>query len=223
MKRVLKAASFAALVLASGLASAANVGITGDIGTTGVGFHLSVPLSDQITFRGGVNYFDYKYSSSTSNVNYDFKLQLNTWDVLVDYAPFDGYFRLTGGLVYNNNQIKATGKPNSNGTYTLNGHVYSASNSGNLDGKVDFRKIAPYLGIGWASPVKYEGWTFSSDIGVLFQGSASTSLSNSNCTAGAATCASLANDVAAENSSLNDKVHNFRAYPVVRVGLGYRF
>lgn len=201
----------------------AQVGVSGDLGTTGLGVHLSVPVQPNLNARFGLNYLNYSYDTNTSNVNYDFKLKLQTFDALLDYFPMDGGFRVSTGLVYNGNKIDAKAKRNSNGTYTLNGTTYSAATAGNINGNIDFRKIAPYLGIGWGNAVKDSGWGFSTDLGVLFQGSPNTSLTNSGCTAPAAVCAQLASDLAAENRSLSDKVHSFRAYPVLRVGVNYRF
>ncbi|MGC2980882.1 hypothetical protein, partial [Enterococcus faecalis] len=84
----------------------------------GTGIHFTVPVAKDLNARFGVNYFDFSHSASTNNVNYDFKLKLNTWDALLDYHPFSSGFRLTGGLIYNANKIDAHAKPNGNGTYT---------------------------------------------------------------------------------------------------------
>lgn len=201
----------------------ADTGISADLGTTGLGLHASIPLQANLNARLGLNYLSYSYSGNTSDVNYDFKLKLQTFDALLDYFPTDSNFRISAGLVYNGNKIDANGKTNSNGTYDLNGTPYNASDIGTLKGNIDFRKMAPYLGIGWGNPVKTAGWGFTSDFGVLFQGSPGTSLSNSECKLDQAQCLILSNDVAAENVKLNDKVHNFRYYPVLRVGASYRF
>jgi len=201
----------------------AQSALSGDLGTTGVGVHLSLPVQGNLNARFGVNYLNYSYNSHTTDVDYDFKLKLRTFDALLDFFPMDGGFRLSAGLVYNGNKIDAHGKPNSNGSYTINGNTYLASTAGTIDGKIDFRKAAPYLGIGWGNPVKQAGWGISGDLGVLLQGSPSTSLLNTDCTAPAPICTRLAGDVATENATLADKAHDFKAYPVLRVGASYRF
>lgn len=224
MKSRLIAAGLVVASVMSISAQAADLGLTGDIGTTGFGLHLSTPLQQNMNTRFGLNYAKYKYSTSTSNVNYDFNLKLNTFDALLDYFPSENEFRVSGGLVYNNNKIDATGLPTASGTYTINGNVYTAANAGQVNGNIDFRKVAPYLGVGWGNAVrKQSGWGFSADVGILFQGSANTSLTNSGCTADAITCAQLGTDVAAENARLSDKADNLRLYPVVRVGASYKF
>lgn len=208
---------------AAGLASAADLGATLSLGTTGIGAHLTVPFQQNLNGRFGLNYLKYDFDGNTSSINYDYKLKLNTVDALVDWYPSASNFRLTGGIVYNNNEITARGVPGAAGTYTIQGNTYSAATIGSVNGNVDFRRIAPYLGIGWGNAVKDKGWSFSSDLGVMFQGKPRSSLTSTGCTAAAAICTRLASDLARENAELADDAKDFRAYPVLRVGVSYKF
>lgn len=89
---------------------------------------------------------------------------------------------------------------------------------------MSFNKIAPYLGIGFGNAVAADKtWGFSTDIGVLIQGSPSTSLSNTGCTASASVCSQIASDVQAENLELKEKVKDFKLLPVVRLAVSYKF
>jgi hypothetical protein len=217
--------ALAVIGLFSAGVQAADIGTSLSIGTTGIGAHLSVPVQDKLNVRFGVNAFDYSYDGSTSDVDYDFKLKMRTVDALLDYHLFGGAFRLSGGVVYNGNKITATGKPVSGTTYTINDRTYTASDVGQLNGNVDFRKLAPYLGMGWGTPIANTkgGFAFTADLGVMFQGSPRTSLNNTGCQADTVFCQQLASDVAAENVRLNEEAKDFKAYPVVRVGISYRF
>lgn len=210
---------------ASMSAAAADFGLSVEAGTTGLGIHAVVPVQKQLNARIGTSLLNYSFDGSTSNVDYDFKLKLKTLDALLDWYPADGAFRFTGGVVYNGNKITANGRPTAAGTYTLNGNTYTAASAGTLNGQVDFRNFAPYLGIGWGNAVAGDkaGFGFNADLGVLFQGSPRTSLANNGCAAPAPVCAQLAADVAAENVRLRDEVKDFKAYPVLRVGVSYRF
>ena len=210
---------------ASMSAAAADFGLSVEAGTTGLGIHAVVPVQKQLNARIGTSLLNYSFDGSTSNVDYDFKLKLKTLDALLDWYPADGAFRFTGGVVYNGNKITANGRPTAAGTYTLNGNTYTAASAGTLNGQVDFRNFAPYLGIGWGNAVAGDkaGFGFNADLGVLFQGSPRTSLANNGCTAPAPVCTQLAADVAAENVRLRDEVKDFKAYPVLRVGVSYRF
>jgi hypothetical protein len=215
------AVGLAAGFFAAGVAQA-EVAVTGSLGTTGLGVHLSVPVQPNVNARFGVNAMNYSYSGNTSNVDYDFKLKLQTFDALLDWFPAGGGFRVSGGAVYNGNKVNATAKSNSTGTYTFNGRTYRATDAGTVNGRIDFRKMAPYLGIGWGNALaKDKGWGFSADLGVLFQGSPRTSLTSSGCTL--PDCSRLQSDIAAENQKLKDEVDSFNAYPVIRIGVSYKF
>lgn len=221
-----KKIALAYLLAGLSIASTANaeVGITGSLGTTGLGAHVSIPIQPQLNARLGINALRYNYDGSTSDLDYDFELKLRTFDALLDYFPQGTGFRLTGGIVFNGNKVDAVGQPTAGGTYTLNGRTYSAASAGTLNGKIDFRNVAPYLGIGWGNAVaKEKGWKLSADLGVMFQGSPRTSLTNVGCTAPAAVCTQLAADVAAENIELEDEADDFKAYPVLRFGASYSF
>ncbi len=203
----------------------AQVDVAGNIGTTGVGFHASMPLRPNLNARFGLGYLGYSYDGSTRDLDYDLKLTANTYDALLDWYPKkDSAFRLTAGLSYNGNKIDVHARPNASGNYTIQGNTYDASSVGNVKGKVNFNKVAPYLGIGWGRPsTKEKGWSVSMDAGVMLHGSPKTSLTSTGCSASAAVCNRFASDVARENTELRDEVSRFKAYPVLRIGLSYKF
>lgn len=221
MKNGLIVCGLVAGMFAAGSAQA-EVGVTGNLGTTGLGVHLSVPVNPSLNARFGVNAFNYSYKGNTSDVDYDFKLKLQTVEALMDWFPGSSQFRLSGGVFYNGNKVDATAKSNASGSFTFNGRTYTAADAGTIDGRIDFRKVAPYLGIGWGNAVaKDKGWGFSADMGVLFQGAPRTSLINNGCTL--PDCRQLSADIAAENRKLEDEVSSFKAYPVIRFGVSYKF
>lgn len=229
MKKTLTALALTAL--ASGLAAAAfaqsqsEIGVTGSVGTTGVGAHATFPITPNVNARLGLGYLGYNYKGSTRDLEYDLDLKTNTYDALLDWYPDkDSAFRITGGVAYNGNKIDVRARPNTSGAYAIQGNLYNAATVGNVTGKVDFNKFAPYLGIGWGRNRKEEkGWSFSTDLGVLFQGSPKTSLAATGCTAPAPVCNQFASDVARENAALADEVSKFKVYPVLRIGLSYKF
>jgi len=219
-KTLIAAAVFACFsqpVLAEG------VGVSAELGTTGVGVHVSVPVFRTLNARFGVNYFDYNTTGSTSDVDYKYKLKLNTIDALADWHPLENGFRLTAGVLWNGNKIEARAKANHGGKYEINGNEYDATDAGDLKGRISFNDIAPYVGIGWGNAPSKKGWSFSGDLGVIFQGSPSVSLKNRNCKLGATECSQLNDDLQVERKKLKDDVDGFQYYPVIRFGVGYRF
>jgi hypothetical protein len=202
----------------------AEIATSMSAGTTGIGAHLIMPYSDNLNFRFGLNGFNGSTTETTTSATYDVKARLRTFDALVDFHPNASAFRLSGGLIYNGNELEATASPAAGGTYTFNGTPYPVASAGNVIGTMEFNKIAPYLGIGYGNAAaKNKGWGFVADLGVMFQGSPETSLRSVNCTAGPTICGQLADDLAAESAKLQDDAKEYRFYPVARIGLSYKF
>lgn len=216
-------AAVAGLLAAS--AAHAQVGVTLDLGSTGVGAHLAFPLASSLNGRLGANYFKRDFRERSGQVDYQLDGKLQTVDALLDWYPrADSGFRLSAGLLYNGTRFDAVGEPAGLGSFSLNGTRYSTADVGVLVGKVDFRKTAPYLGIGWGNALDTgRGWRFGADLGVFHQGAARVSLRSVNCTVLSALCQRLAGDVAAEQRRLAGDVSDYKLYPVLRASLSYAF
>ncbi|MCG6932926.1 MAG: FecR domain-containing protein [Gallionella sp.] len=205
--------------------SRSDLAVVGKVGSLGLGAELALGLTDSLGARIGLNAFNYNYNATSSTVNYDFKLQLQTVSALADWYPFEGSFRTSVGVMYNNNKVSLAGLP-TGGTYTINGTTYNSTDVGSLQGEMAFNKVAPYIGIGWGNPAeKDKGWGFTSDIGVLFQGNPKTSLvaTCSSAIAGTASCTQLQSDAAAENTKLQSDLSNFKWWPVASIGISYQW
>lgn len=223
-------AILAATLFLSHFAAAAQIGVSAQFGTTGVGAQLHTPLAPHFSGRLGANVFSYDYSSTTANTNYDAEVRLRTIDALVDWHPMAGSFRVTSGLIFNNNKVNLNGRPSGSGSFTFNGVTYRVSDIGNVEGDIRFRRVAPYLGIGWGTAGTGEkpGWSFTSDVGIMFQGKPRANLRSSGCDfgqgpAGNSICSQLSNDLRDENARLEDEIDQYRYYPVLRLGANYRF
>lgn len=221
-RTLITAATVVCLSLPTVAEADVNLGIAAAIGTTGYGGHVSIPVVETLNARLGFNYFSYNFSGNPDVVDYKFKLKLNTVDALADWHPFNGSFRLTGGLVWNGNKIDAKAKA-SGGEYEFDGNKYNGDLAGDVKGRIEFRDVAPYLGLGWGSAPRSRGLYFSSDYGVIFQGKPSVTLKNRNCQLPGDGCSRLANDLAEEEKELEDYTKDFRYYPVIRFSLGFRF
>lgn len=203
--------------------SKSGIGLTARIGTLGYGAELNFGSSDSFSARIGLNAYTYKYNATSSEVNYDFKLQLQTVSALADWYPFAGRFRTSGGLFYNNNKATLNAVPGAGG-YTINGVPYTSAQVGSMQGSLAFNKAAPYIGIGWGNPVaKDKGWGMTSDFGVLLQGSPKTSLVVTCGTLTAPDCATLQANADAENAQLQNDLSNFKFWPVVSIGISYQW
>lgn len=201
-----------------------DIGLYVKGGTLGIGIGVGVSITDTVSARLG--YSTYKSSKvvSKTNVDYSGDLTLGGGEAMVDWHPLASGFRISGGLYFNRNKLTVHGQP-SGGTFTFNGHTYTAAEIGTVNGDVKYKSVAPYLGLGWGDAAeKSAGFSFFGDAGVMFQGNPDATL-HTQCGAGvpALQCAQITADVAVEESDLNDKVSNTKFWPVLSVGVAYRF
>ena len=209
-----------ALLLAAHGALAAGVGVRA--GTTGIGADVAVEVLPTLSARVGYSYLSFSTSVDSTYVEYDAKPKLSNGNLFLDWSPL-GPFRITGGLILNDNKVDVTGVP-TGGTFTLNGVVYPASSIGSLTGTVKSgNSAAPYLGIGYGN-VSGAGVNFYFDLGVMFQGNPKATLT---ATCGpslpAAQCSQLQANAAAEALDLQDSIKNFKYYPVASIGVTIGF
>jgi hypothetical protein len=218
------------LCVAAPFGMAAGIGISGDLGTTGVGIKLRAPVGPQFSARLGANAFNYSYTSSTVTTSYDADLRYRTIDALIDWHPMRNSLRLTGGLVFNNSNIDLRARPSAAGVFRFSGNTYPVSDIGEVEGTIDYRRVAPYLGIGWSNDRAGDkgGWSFTSDVGVMFLGRPDVTLNSTGCHPGSSLsrttlCNRLATDLPNERARVEEEVKDYRFYPVIRLGAMYRF
>ncbi|WP_200762266.1 hypothetical protein [Nitrosophilus alvini] len=199
-----------------------SVGI--QAGTMGVVLDYQKKVGEKISVKLSAGGFKYDYSTTVDNVDYDVDLRLLGVGLTLDYHPFSGGFYLSGGGYYNGNKFKFDATPSA-GTYTFNGNTYNASDIGYVNGESDLNKFAPYIGIGYDSSLFKEGNIFfTAKAGAMYQGKPKVNLT-AVCGPGltSAECAQLQYDVSVEESRLNDDIEDYRWWPVLSVGLAYRF
>jgi hypothetical protein len=218
MRKTIAAVAIVPLLYLPGVAPAdTSLGIRA--GTLGGGLELSTALSQRAGVRLNVDGYNRTQSSTQDNIQYDMKLKLRTASLLGDWFPFANNFRISAGAMFNGNKFTLKGQP-TGGNYTINGNTYTAAEVGSLDATVDFRKGAPYFGLGYGRPIN-SGLSLIFDLGVVFQGSPRSKI---DVTCGVtAQCAQLQSDAAAEQSKLDDSLHNFKYYPLISLGLAYTF
>ena len=185
--------------------------------TLGLGAGFAIPLSENIAGRVNLNKYTYSTNFTSDSVNYDASLKLESIGLLADWHLFSGVMHLTGGAIYNNNELSMTATPV--GNYVFNGVSYTSSQVGTATATVTFNKVAPYLGIGWSGRASKTGFSFKSDIGVMYQGSPKAKLTAT----GAAGSSQLAADLAAAENKMNTDLESYKFWPVISVGVGYAF
>lgn len=216
----------AGVALVAGLSLADPVGaqsIALKGGTSGVGAEAGLGLGSILGLRANLLGGSISRDETDSGIRYDGKLKLSSGSLLLDVHPFAGTFRLTAGLTFNDNKFDATATPQS-GTIEINGINYPADQVGTLQAAVRFEKTAPYVGLGWGTrPGASSGLFFSVDLGAFFSKPTATLTGTCGPAVPTLACDQLQADIRAEQQQLQDEIKNFKAYPVLSVGLGYRF
>ena len=190
------------------------------VSTLGLGADAIAMINTKLNARLSVQTFSYDVSGTESGVDYDADLKLLSGLIAADWFPTKSSFRISAGAMINGNELEMTGKT-TGGTYTIGNTTYTAAEVGTLDGKVEFNTLAPYLGIGGGNPFNNtSNWSFSYDIGVVFQGSPDVSYTvNGTLANNAAFLAELEQ----ERIELEDELDDYQYYPVLSVGVNYRF
>lgn len=216
----------AALVAASSNAQA-EVALAVRGGTLGIGAELALGLTDELNLRVGYSAFDYSTEIEDTDVTYAGDLELRNPSALLDWHAFGGGFRLSLGAVGASTKLQGTGEPNAGNQYVINGNTYSAAQVGRVATQVEAsNSVAPYIGIGWGNPVDDAGrWTLLFDIGAVYYGSEPDVVVTATCgpTLPAQQCTRLQNDVNAERDELIDEVDALSWYPVLNLGVAFRF
>jgi hypothetical protein len=197
-----------------------GVGVHAQAGTLGLlGVDAGYRLSPNFNARVGINTVGTGLSYSNSGVNYQGNWQPTNVHLLGDYFPFGGNsLRLTGGFVAQNNRINGTAQ-SSGGNINLNGVDVPAADAGTISADGGFgSSIAPYLGIGYGSPIS-PGISFNADLGVMFPGSPSVKLSRS----GGIASTDIDNQLAQQEQRTNNDLKGFNAYPFLSIGFSYAF
>lgn len=200
------------------LADRLDVGL--NVGTMGLGGQVSwLLVPNKLSVRVGAHAYNYNHDTSADSIDYTGKLKLKSEMLTLDWHPFEGRFHLSAGVVANGNKFDLNAKPSAAGTYTINGKTYTAAQVGTLSAKVDFPSTAPYLGLGWGDSSQSAGLHFMGDMGVVSQGTPRAKISAT----GGAADPSLAADLQQAQIQLQDKLADFKLYPVLQLGLAYRF
>lgn len=209
-------------------------------GLLGPGASAGVDLSRRFTLRAQVQSYDHEFDRTYAGNAYTADLALSSTALLTDWHVA-GPFRLTLGAVANDNELAARAGAEA---LQIGSGVYDA----HLEARVTFDSPAPYLGLGWSTGRGRRGLGVTVDLGVLMQGAPAVSAAGEVRTVlggapvscgvsvgedgtaavtGTSTACDLLldlrSDVMEEHRQLTADLDEYEFYPVVALGLVYRF
>ena len=218
-----------ALVLAAGAAHAQSSSepreatrfATGaGIGTTGVYIEGQFRVTSYISLRATYEIIDVERDQEVDDVTYGGRLDSGVIGGFVQIHPLESDFFVSGGALFGDRAVGLSAQPS--GPVTIGNQTFSPSEIGRLEGDADLGNRALSFGAGWDSTFSHVhglGWRFmagvaAGDAADVHLNSVGGSLSNDP---------NLQAQLRIEEGRIEDKAENLRFYPVVQVGLTWRF
>lgn len=212
--------ALAAFALSAGAASAQNVAVGTNVGTTGVGFEAQLKMGPVFVLRANVEQLDHDIDESYDGIDYSGAFAFDTVGGFVDMHPFGNAFLISGGAYLGDRDISLGATPTV--PVEIGGTIYSPSQVGTLSGTIKLQDVAPFVGIGWDDTFTRQGpWGFRAIAGVAFSDTPEVALdSTGGSLSNNATFRDRLDDEARE---IEKDVEGYGLFPVVQLGLNYRF
>lgn len=216
--------------VSSPMAVADGVGIGVRAGFIGVGVDVTARLADKLNARIGFTTAPYDDTQTEDGIEYEVDIAFRQLQFLLDYHPFGGNLRLSGGMVRNNSKLLFEAAGQTEGDIGNTTYVGTFS----LDGALSFQPLAPYVGIGYGNAVRPgKGLGFFAEIGVIASGTIDFELNASGIARpqGAPqaaqfdvrTNAQFQEDLKREQQNVQDELDELELLPVLMLGLTYQF
>jgi hypothetical protein len=227
------------LLIVAGVAEAAgSAGLR--LGSGGITAEYARPLGERFALRGGYSFGTLGISLDANGTDYDTDLRYGALQAMLDFRPFAGGFRVSAGVWSRPPDIELLIRGD-NERIDLGAREYTAT--GRIDGDVDLGSAAPFLGFGWGGGPAGRGFGLSFEAGVLFADAPGIALRAQGraCESTLLACdpegltgfdVNSPNDPRAqsfraeledEERALEDDLKDLRYFPVINLGLHYRF
>ena len=215
--------SIAAAAVCPEQAAASSWFVAPQASTLGLGAQVGYRSDYDFSVRAAWNQFDFDKQFKIDRIKYDTNIRLKSMGLLFDFYPLDNGFHLTAGLYRNDNQISGTGMLEGNIPVRIGNRTVRIDGKqvGAFQTKIKYAPVAPYLGIGYHN-VTEKGFSFTADVGVLYQGHARVSveppaqLSHRNHPL-------VKQGIDEQKREIEKRANKVRVYPVITLGVAYTF
>ena len=221
----------------NGSTDSGRVGIGVKISLFGPGVEGAVRVTHYTNVRAGFNMFTYDRTFDKDGVSYAGQLQFKSVEAHFDIFPWAGNFHISPGVLVNiGDPFTATASVPANQSFSLGGvdYVSNPADPARGNGKIKFNQAAPTITVGWGNLVsRKEGKHLSIpfEVGIAFQGSptATLNLAGSVCDSTGINCGNTATDanvqsnIISEQHKINNDISFLKVYPIISVGIGYKF
>jgi hypothetical protein len=210
----------AAVLLSAGSAMAQSsepgVAVGAAVGTSGIGLEVQVKMGPIFTLRGSTDRLTHSADESYDDVDYNADLTFDTVGAFIDMHPLANGLLISGGAYLGDRDIALAGTPTA--PVNIGGQTYSPAQIGSIK----LQDVAPFIGIGWDDTFYRSGrWGIRAIAGVAWSDAPEVALTS--------TGGSLSNDptfqarLRDESRNITDDVEGYGLFPIIQVGLNYKF
>lgn len=220
----LLAATAVALLAAPALAQESRFAAGPQIGTTGLGAEVQFRATDRITLRVGGDFLKVDEEFESDGIAYDGELDFTTGSAFVDLHPFESPFFVSAGAYFGGRDVDLVAQ-SAGGDVEIGDQIFTAEQAGQITGDLTFGDFAPFVGLGWNNTFRTDGrWGFKAVVGAAFGEDPEATLTR---TGGVALPApvqtALDAELRDEERELENDADDFKVFPVLQLGLTYRF
>jgi len=203
----------------------------------GAGVEFASSVTQSINVRMGGNFFNYPIDNTRDDVTYKGNVRLHSVEAHIDWFPTHGNFHVGPGVLYYLSSPFNANLSIPGGTeFSLNTTDFVSSPNNPITGAASMHvhRIAPEITVGWGNLLpRGEGkhWSIPFEIGAAYQGDPriQIGLQGTACAPKGGACYDAATDpavltpLAQEVKHRENDVSWFRFYPIISIGVGYRF
>jgi hypothetical protein len=209
------------------------IGLSGGAG--GVGVQVATPLATKINLRGGFSFLNYNPTIVEDGIPIDGAIKFRSVFAGVDLYPFHNTFHITPGFtLFNGNKAVATTNIPGGSNFEINDTNYWSDAADPVHGSFDVsfgHRYAPSLTVGFGNMLRREShWSIPVDFGFQYIGTPKFTLQMQGSVCDPADgCTTIASDqdtqtnLAQEQVDINKDIAPLRFYPILTIGVAYRF
>lgn len=193
-----------------------ELGVTA--GTEGVGPEIAFRADDLLGVRANATFLGFGHGVRSGGIDYHGHVDLASGGVMLDLHPFRGGLFVSAGGRINGNRGRVSATPMQN--TAIGSTTFTPQQIGTITGRADTKTFAPQVTLGYAGSVG-GGLVLGVEAGALFQGAVRIREFRSNGTL--ADNPVYVAQLEQERRDLQNRVDDYKVYPVAQLRLAYRF
>ncbi len=206
--------------------------VAAKISNDGAGIDLATPLAERVNLRVGAGFLSAGTSLDEDGMHVDGTFVLQGVTAAVDLYPFHhSSFHISPGVNFHNDtHVSAQLSVPSGGRFSLGDEDYTSSPVDPIHGTAHFRfgnRVAPRFTVGFGNMLPHGGkhWSVPFEIGFQYVSTPTVHLDLAGSACSSDGCGTIVGDpnILAEQKDLENDLSALRVFPVVSLGVSYRF